>query len=225
MLIGESCPLEQVDHEVSTSSSPYRPHALTQASTYISVAILAQVAAVVSFPEAEPLASSVKVVKPAAKGGVRKRPAAAAGVQQSACKRPAAAESQQLPAPSTKPPDMKTELPDWYGEANAESQNQVFLVTAAKLVNEEDQTQNVEDETPPPLRNPSTITKLEFRAALQDAIANPMYEHKRGGRPPTRKLELDVYVGVMEGELGEKHHHAALKLFEGNHRFPCGGRV
>ena len=161
----------------------------------------------------------VKVVKPDAKGGLLKRPATAARVQRSACKRPAAAETQELPAPSTKPPDMKTELPDWYGEANAESQTQVFLVTAAKLVNEEDQTENVEDEEPPPLRNPSTITKLEFRTALQDAIANPMYEHKRGGRPPTRKLELDVYVGVMEGNLGEKHHHAALKLFEGNHRF------
>ena len=150
-------------------------------------------------------------VKPVVKGVVLKRPAAAALVQQPPCKRQAPGKSQQSPVP---PP-----LPDWYGESNKESNNQVYLVTAAKLVNENDQIELVGENAPPPLKDPASISKLEFRTALQDSIANPIYDRRRGGRPPTRKLEVDVYVGVMEGETGQQHHHVALRLFDAKHRF------
>ena len=161
----------------------------------------------------------VKIVKPTAKRVMRKRPAAAA-LLQPASKRPTARGSQQLSAPSPKPPPaLAPVLPDWYGESNEESQNQVYLVTAAKLVNEKEQVEHVGEQAPPPLKDPASISKLEFRTALQDSIANPIRDRKRGGRPSTRTLELDVYMGVMEGELGKQHHHAALKLFDANHRF------
>ena len=78
----------------------------------------------------------------------------------------------------------------------------MFLVTAAELVNDEDQTKKNGDEEPPPLKDPCTISKPEFRVALMDSIANPMYDHSRGGRPPTRTLEVDIYIGVIEGEIG-----------------------
>ena len=157
-----------------------------------------------------------KVAKSVAKqAGVCKRPAA------NVCKRPAAAAA--VPIPPCELPLLadagETAMPDWYGEANAEQQNQVFLVTAAKLVNEADEVRAVEDQKPPPLRDPACITKEEFREALQDSIQNPMYDHKRGGRPPSRTLELDLYVGVKEGSAGEQHHHAALKLHAAKHRF------
>ena len=143
---------------------------------------------------------------------VRKRPAAAGWPQQPPCKRPAAA----VPQPES---EGKAESPAWYGEADGLAQNQVFLVTAAKLVNEENKDEGTGGQMLPPLKDPSTITKVQFRAALQDSIANPVYDQKNGGRPPTRSLELDVYVGVVEGKTGEEHHHAALKLFAANHRF------
>ena len=110
-------------------------------------------------------------------------------------------------------------VPDWYGEADGVLQKQIFLVTAAKLVDEKDHLEKAGELKPPPLRNPANVSKVEFRTALQDSVANPMYEHKQGGRPPTRALELDVYVGVKEGKPGEQHHHAAVKLFDAKHRF------
>ena len=110
-------------------------------------------------------------------------------------------------------------MPDWYGEADAEQQNQVFLVSAAKLVNEKDEVKANEDPKPPPLRDPASITKEEFRKAMQDSIPHPMYDRKRGGRPPSRTLELDFYMGVKEGSADEQHHHAALKLHAAKHRF------
>ena len=121
---------------------------------------------------------------------VRKRPAEATGQQQQ--------QQQQQRAPSSRAslvPAKEAALPDWYGEANGELQNEVFLVTAAKLVNERDRAENALEVKLSPLRDPATLSKLEFRTALQDSIANPIYEHKRGGRPPTRALGLDVYVG------------------------------
>jgi hypothetical protein len=148
---------------------------------------------------------------------VRKRPAAAGLQQQPPLKRPAGAASQQEPAPcanAPRAPAAEVGLPDWFGEANTEAQQEVYLVTAAKLVNDKDQPESIGEQSPPPLRDPASLSKSEFRAALQDSIANPMYSHKRGGRPATRALELDFYMGVKEGKLEEQHHHAAIKLFE-----------
>ena len=161
----------------------------------------------------------VKGVKPAAKSMVLKRPAA---VVLPLRKRPAAAISQPLPTPCATPPPALAEesvLPDWYGEADEDVQRGVYLVTAAKLVNAKDPVQDAGEQPLIALRDPSTISKKQFREALQDSIANPIYEHKKGGRPSTLALELDVYVGVMEGKPGEQHHHAAVKLFEAARRF------
>ena len=46
-----------------------------------------------------------------------------------------------------------------------------------------------------------------------------MYDQARGGRPPSNVPEIDVYVGVKEGEAGNEHHHVAVRLFGGKHRF------
>ena len=54
---------------------------------------------------------------------------------------------------------------------------------------------------------------------MQDCIQKPMYDQARGGRPPSNALEIDVYVGVKEGKAGNEHHHVALRLFGGKHRF------
>ena len=149
-----------------------------------------------------------KVVEAVPKGAMRKRPAAAA-LFEPARKRPS----------SNTPPALAPVLPDWYGESNEESQNQVYLVTAAKLVNEKEDVEHAGGDAPPPPKDPASISKMEFRKALQDSIANPIRDGRRGGRPPTRTLEIDVYVGAMEGELGRQHHQAALKLFDAKHRF------
>ena len=82
---------------------------------------------------------------------VRKRPAAATGQH-----------LQQLALSSRASPVTAKEaaLPDWYGEANVELQNGVFLVTAAKLVNEKDRAENASEVKLPPLRDPATLSKL-----------------------------------------------------------------
>ena len=151
---------------------------------------------------------------------LRKRPAAAGSALARPRKRPAAAGApQQSVQPVSEATLPITEEPEWYGESDPTAQNQVFLVTAAKLVNAEDNPGQGGDGVPPPLRDPATLSKRDFREALQDSIAQPMYTHARGGRPPSRTLALDLYVGVKEGKIGEQHHHAAVKLFDANHRF------
>ena len=98
---------------------------------------------------------------------VRKRPAEATGQQQQQ------QQQQQQRAPSSRAspvPAKEAALPDWYGEANGELQNEVFLVTAAKLVNEKDRAENALEVKLPPLRDPATLSKLEFRTALQDSL-------------------------------------------------------
>ena len=108
------------------------------------------------------------------------------------------------------------EKPDWYDQADPDVQNEVFFVTAASILNAED---NVKG---PALRDPSLISKEEFQAALFDSVSRPIYDQARGGRPATVMPQLDVYVGVKEPHKSrpqKEHHHAVLKLWKGHHRF------
>ena len=141
---------------------------------------------------------------------VRKRPAA---TSLPLCKRPALALEDKRPALA-----REDDPPEWFGEVNLVAQNEVFLVTAAKLLNDQDDAEDIEDQRPPPLKDPAALSKGEFRKALEDSIANPLYQHKRGGRNATHTPELEFYMGVKEGKPGEQHHHAAIKLFA-KHRF------
>ena len=81
-------------------------------------------------------------------------------------------------------------LPDREGESDPKAQVQIFLVTAAKLVNDRETSAdaaNVDDDLPP-LVDPASVSNADFRKAFQDR-----------GRPPPRQLEIDVYAGVREG--------------------------
>ena len=77
-----------------------------------------------------------------------------------AMKRPAAActePSLQTGTIAGVPPEASPAAkPDWYDAADAKAQLAVYLVTAAKLVNEEDL------QSSPPLRDPARISKQEF---------------------------------------------------------------
>jgi hypothetical protein len=102
--------------------------------------------------------------------------------------------------------------PEWYDAADDKASLTNYLVTAAKLVNDEDAVAD------PPLKDPADISKADFQKALLDSLANPMYE-KCGGRPRTRQVALDVYVGVKEGPRDAGHHHAGLSFYKQDHRF------
>ena len=156
---------------------------------------------------------------------IQKRPAAAAGGMR-ARKRPAAnivnalqdtPNAVGVAAPASI--DPREEHPEWYNASDSKAQLQVFLVTAAKLVNDEEHASEDAADSLPPLVDPCTLSKAAFHQAITDGLENPIYERSRGGRPPSRKIELDTYVGVAEGKAGEHHHHAVVKLFGVNHRF------
>ena len=102
-------------------------------------------------------------------------------------KRPAAAVFKRPAAvPLVLPCLEKTlETPDWFDEPDEAAQSEVFLVTAASIVNDQDK------EDGAPLRDPSAATKEDFQKALFDSIENPIYEQKRGGRPPTQTPQLE----------------------------------
>ena len=97
---------------------------------------------------------------------VRKRPAA---TSLPVCKRPAVALEDKRPALA-----REDDPPEWFGEVNLVAQNEVFLVTAAKLLNDQDDAEDIEDQRPPPLKDPAALSKGEFRKALEDSIANPL---------------------------------------------------
>ena len=96
-----------------------------------------------------------------------KRPAAAMSVM----KRPSAASS--FPKP------------DWYDVLDEKARLQNYLISAAKLVNDEDQTTSEV-----PLQDPAKTTEEQFQAALFDSFNNPIYGF---GRPRTRPVDLDAY--------------------------------
>jgi len=111
-------------------------------------------------------------------------------------KRPAAAKPKGAPqAVPVNLPSAVPEIapkPEWHDAADKKASLMNCLVTAAKLVNDEDAVAD------PPLKDPADISKADFQKALLDSLANPMYE-KCGVRPRTRQVALDVYVGVKEG--------------------------
>ena len=94
------------------------------------------------------LLALMPVLRRSAAGGTPTRPM---------LKRPAAAglQREQAISPSMIHPATAkdTEVPEWYGVADLEAQNQVFLVTAAKLVNEEDRVNMDGEGKPAPLRS------------------------------------------------------------------------
>ena len=85
-------------------------------------------------------------------------------------KRPATAGLQREKAvPPTMVPravPQEAEAPEWYGVADVEAQDEVFLATAAKLVNDEDKVEMDGDQKPHPLKDLATIAKLDFRKAI-----------------------------------------------------------
>ena len=149
---------------------------------------------------ASPNSGGMFLLKRPAGAAVRERPSASA-------------DSTPASVPDAPP---SSEKPDWLDEPDEDVQNEVFLVTASKLLHGDDA------DADPPLKDPAGISKRDFRLALQDSISNPMYEQTRGGRTASRTPELDVYVGVKEsphdGPEGE-HHHAGLKFYKQQHRF------
>ena len=85
----------------------------------------------------------------------------------------------------------------------------VYVITGSKLLHRDDAGAD------PCLKDPASVSKRVFRLALQDSIANPVYEHVRGGRPPARTPELDLYIGakeVSQVESEDEHHHVVLKF-------------
>ena len=105
--------------------------------------------------------------------------------------------------------------PDWYGEACEKQQLDVCMVTAAKLVNEESKTSD------PPPQDPAKISKKEFHEGLMDSLANPVAISK-GGRQRVNDVQLDVYLGVVEGPAKAGHHHTGLKFYQQKRRFFLG---
>ena len=132
-------------------------------------------------------------------------------------KKPAAACRRSQAAPPADVDDAMLPLveqarrPDWYTEPDNKVQLMVYLVTAAKLVNEED------CEADPPLRDPANITKQEFHEAVMDSLANPICVG--AGRKRSKPVELDTYLGVIEGLAAAGHHHAGLRFHKQKHSF------
>ena len=87
-------------------------------------------------------------------------------------KRPAAACTEpSLPAATVAallPEASPAAKPDWYDAADDKAQLAVYLVTAAKLVNEEDL------QSSPPLHEPARLSKQEFHKVVIDSLAKPV---------------------------------------------------
>jgi len=102
--------------------------------------------------------------------------------------------------------------PEWFDQPDEKAQLTNYLVTAAKLVNDEDL------QSDPPLRDPARISKQEFHDALMDCLADPVAA-VGAGRPRKVKAELDTYFGVKEGPEAAGHHHAGLRFNNQKHAF------
>ena len=79
-------------------------------------------------------------------------------------------------------------LLDWESGSDAKAQAQIFLVTAAKLINDREDSADAAkvDDDLPPLVDPASVSKADLRKAIQDSVQNPIYDRSRGGRPPSQ---------------------------------------
>ena len=67
---------------------------------------------------------------------------------------------------------------DWEGGSDPKAQVQIFLVTAAKLVNDREDSADAAkvDDDVPPLVDPASVSKDDLRKAIQDSVQNPIYD-------------------------------------------------
>ena len=77
--------------------------------------------------------------------------------------------------------------PEWFDQPDEKAQLTNYLVTAAKLVNDEDL------QSDPPLRDPARISKQEFHDALMDCLADPVAA-VGAGRPRKVKVERSTPI-------------------------------
>ena len=122
-----------------------------------------------------------------------KRPAAAQAV---VLKRPAAARAGVPKRSAASVQDngntAETELCQlplqWESGSDPKAQVQIVLVTAAKLVNDREDSADAakDNDDLPPLVDPASVSKADLCKAIQDSVQNPIYDRSRGGRPPSQ---------------------------------------
>jgi hypothetical protein len=99
--------------------------------------------------------------------------------------------------------DDVEQKPEWMTEENELSQTCVWLVTFAAVLD----LTALQSETP--LRTLAAVTREVVRDAVLEAVANPVRENPRGGRPSTVVLSVEKLVIFLEEP---KHFHVAMKL-------------
>ncbi len=98
--------------------------------------------------------------------------------------------------------------PDWLVLQDPKARQMVYLITLSALV-----PTDAEDENTNPPKDVSEMSRQQILDAVLDAIANPIQDAKKGGRP--RKVEAQVEKVIVYRERhqnGKFHFHVALKL-------------
>jgi hypothetical protein len=104
------------------------------------------------------------------------------------------------PVPST---------PAWRDQEDETASQMVYLTTFASVL---DAAEGAPDASVPFL-DVDTLTREQIRDAVLGAVANPVFEYARGGRPRKKKVKAVKLVVYLEGSAnGKKHFHVALKL-------------
>ena len=105
--------------------------------------------------------------------------------------------------------------PDWHTPEDTSSRLDVYMVTLAALVTQQQLQQQSEGEVAgqPPLRDVSGMSREEVRDAVLHAVSNPVWCQTRGGRPRKNKVRVMKLVVFREQHRnGKFHFHVALKL-------------
>ena len=92
---------------------------------------------------------------------------------------------------------------DWMTDENANVQLEVFLVTFAAVLDA------TALEATQPLRTLTDVNRETIRDVILDAVAHPVQDCSRGGRPRSMPLNITMLVVFQEEPL---HFHVALKL-------------
>ena len=105
--------------------------------------------------------------------------------------------------------DAQVDVPDWATPVDDTARLMVYLVTLSSILQDTPAPDDM------PFRDPSDLSKEEVRDAILDAVANPIHDAARGGRPRSRQVEVAKLVGCKEPHTSREdkhHHHVALRM-------------
>ena len=145
--------------------------------------------------------------------GSSSSPSFAASAQKSKAEQEVAADLKQLVADSVPPPPLPFSVeksgPEWLVPENPKARQMVYLIACSALVPKQADNQSTGS-----VKDASAMSRQDICDAMLDAISDPIFDAKAGGRPRKAKLFVEKMIVFRERHENGKFHSLTPFLHE-----------